>query len=316
MNVIKIRNGERETKNKNWDRKYSGNPHNSLKWRTTTRKKGLNRRLSFPAPHFRFLVQRSPLSVPHSPYSVLLSALPVPVFSNIHTKTKLLNAWQSSHWSTAGNQARITLHRWNRPDFEPVWGEIKYSYDNLLCTSHESGIFFMILSLSGSKRKEMFTLLFCKGYEADNVILLTLCPQPVRGSVCLYGWVYFCSHCKCVLRSDAYLNAFQIIIQRRKTANTQSVEWYFFLQEQHITICRTMLLEIAQTDDYYKMLQPLMITKCVTRFCHKFLQCVLQNAFILAKCRNCYYKMLVSPSITFVVALKSSKLMWAVKITF
>ena len=86
MNVIKIRNGERETKNKNWDRKYSGNPHNSLKWRTTTRKKGLNRRLSFPAPHFRFLVQRSPLSVPHSPYSVLLSALPVPVFSNIHKK--------------------------------------------------------------------------------------------------------------------------------------------------------------------------------------------------------------------------------------
>ena len=80
------------------------------------------------------------------------------------------------------------------------------------------------------------------------------------------------------------------------------------MQEQHIIICRRMLLEIAQTDDYYKMLQPLMITKCVTRFCHKFLQCVLQNAFILAKCRNCYYKMLVSPSITFVVALKSSKL--------
>ena len=63
----------------------------------------------------------------------------------------------------------------------------------------------MILSLSGSKRKEMFTLLFCKGYEADNVILLTLCPQPVRGSVCLYGWVYFCSLCKCVLPSDAYI---------------------------------------------------------------------------------------------------------------
>ena len=89
-----------------------------------------------------------------------------------------------------------------------------------------------------------------------------------------------------------------------------------FLQEQHITICRRMLLEIARTDDYYKMLQPLMITKCVTRFGHKFLRCVLQNAFILAKCRNCYYKMLVSPSITFVVALKSLKLVWAVKITF
>ena len=81
----------------------------------------------------------------------------------------------------------------------------------------------MILSLSGAKKK-MFTLLFCKGYDAENVILPTLCPQPVRGSVCLYGWVHFCSHCKCVLPSDAYLNAFQIIIQRRKTANTQSVE--------------------------------------------------------------------------------------------
>lgn len=134
MDVIKIRNGEQETKNKNWDRKYSGNPHNSLKWRITTRKKGLNRRLSFPAPRFRFLVPRSPLSVSRSPYSVLRSALSVPVFSNIHTKTKLLNAWQSSHWSTAGNQARIILHRWNRPDSEPVWGEIKYSCDNLLCT--------------------------------------------------------------------------------------------------------------------------------------------------------------------------------------
>ena len=156
MDVIKIRNGERETKNKNWDRKYSGNPHNSSKGRITTRKKSLNRRLSFPAPRFRFLVARSPLSVPRSPYSVLRSTLPVPDFSNIHTKTKLLNAWQSSHWSTAGNQARIILHRWNRPDSEPVWGEIKYSCDNLLCTSHESGIFFMILSLSGAKKKNVY----------------------------------------------------------------------------------------------------------------------------------------------------------------
>ena len=48
----------------------------------------------------------------------------------------------------------------------------------------------MILSLSGSKKK-MFTLLFCKGYDAENVILPTLYPQPVRGSVCLYGWVRF-----------------------------------------------------------------------------------------------------------------------------
>ena len=97
---------------------------------------------------------------------------------------------------------------------------------NILVTifCHESGIFFMILSLSGSKRKQMFTFLFCKGYDAENVVLPTLCPQPVRGSVCLYGWVHFCSHCKCVLPSDAYLNAFQIIIQRRKTANIQSVE--------------------------------------------------------------------------------------------
>ena len=235
MDVIKIRNGERETKNKNWDRKYSGNPHNSLKGRITTRKKSLNRRLSFPAPRFRFLVARSPLSVPRSPYSVLRSALPVPDFSNIHTKTKLLNAWQSSHWSTAGNQARITLHRWNRSDSEPVWGGIKYSCDNLLCTSHESGIFFMILSLSGAKKK-MFTLLFCKGYDAENVILPTLYPQPMRASVCLYGWVHFCSHCKCVLPSDAYLNAFQIIIQRRKTANTQSVEWYFFARATYYNL--------------------------------------------------------------------------------
>ena len=97
---------------------------------------------------------------------------------------------------------------------------------NILATifCHESGIFFMILSRSGSNRKQMFTLLFCKRYDAENVVLPTLCPQPVRGSVCLYGWVHFCSHCKCVLPSDAYLNAFQIIIQRRKTANIQSVE--------------------------------------------------------------------------------------------
>ena len=138
MDVIKIRNKERETKNKNWDRKYSGNPHNSLKWRITTRKKGLNRRLSFPAPRFRFLVPRSPLSVPRSPYSVLRSALPVPDFSNIHTKTELLNVWQSSHWSTAGKQARITLHRWNRSDSEPVWGEIN---SNILLSSLKTEIF-------------------------------------------------------------------------------------------------------------------------------------------------------------------------------
>ena len=170
----------------------------------------------------------------------------------------------------------------------------------------------MILSLSGSKRKQMFTLLFCKGYDAENVILPTLCPQPVRGSVCLYGWLaianVFC-------RLMPILMLFKSLFRGGKP-QIPSLCNDTFLQEQHVTICRRMLLEIAQTDDYYKMLQPLMITKCVTRFCHKFLRCVLQNAFILAKCRNCYYKMLVSTSITFVVALKSLKLVWAVKITF
>ena len=38
--VIKTRNGERGTED--GGRKYSGNPHNSLKWRKSTHKKGLN----------------------------------------------------------------------------------------------------------------------------------------------------------------------------------------------------------------------------------------------------------------------------------
>ena len=42
----------------------------------------------------------------------------------------------------------------------------QYSCYNLLKRTHESGLFFMTLSPFVSKRKQMFTLLFCKGYNA------------------------------------------------------------------------------------------------------------------------------------------------------
>ena len=34
---------------------------------------------------------------------------------------------------------------------------------------------------------------------ARNVILPSVCPQPVRRAVCLYGWILFCCHCKRVV---------------------------------------------------------------------------------------------------------------------
>ena len=34
---------------------------------------------------------------------------------------------------------------------------------------------------------------------ARNVILPSVCPQPVRCAVCLYGWILFCCHCKRVV---------------------------------------------------------------------------------------------------------------------